>query len=438
MSDNRPNIIFYFSDQQRYDTVCQSVTPNLENLKSEGVEFTNAYTCQPVCGPARACLQTGVYASENGCYVNNISMNENAVTIAKLLGNDGYDTAYIGKWHLASDIGHNYQKKAVPDRLRGGYRYWMAADCLEFTSDGYGGYVYDSDNNKREFDYIRSDAINDFAMEYLEKRDKDKPFFMFVSQIEPHHQNSTDQYECPEGSAEKFKDFPIPQDLTALKGNYESRYADYLACCERLDYNVGRLIERLKQDNLWENTILIYTSDHGCHFKTRNMEYKRSAHDASIHVPMIICGGKFIGGKRCEEMISLIDIPTTLLSLAGISPPKEFKGNNLAQTLSGEKVRDHVYFEMSESQLGRGIRTKQYTYSVKKPFSMGLESPTSSHYVEDKLYDNTLDPNQLNNLIRSPKHSEIRRELRQILLNDIKEIEGKDVKIRRRILPCGK
>lgn len=436
----RKNIIFYFSDQQRYDTFNSDVMPFLSDLSKGGTIFDNAYTCQPVCGPARSCLQTGLYASENGCFKNDIALKIDAVTIAKLLTENGYDTAYIGKWHLASggEAGNN-RTKATPKVLRGGYRYWRAADCLEFTSNGYGGYIFDGDGNKITFDKNRADAINDFALEYLDKgRDKDKPFFMFVSQLEPHHQNSTDTYQCPKGYGEQFKDMPIPNDLKAFNGNYEKRYADYLGCIRSLDENLARLFDKLNELGLVENTVVIYTSDHGCHFKTRNLEYKRSCHDSSTHIPMTAIGGEFNGKGRYDGLVSLIDIPPTILNIAGIDVPESFRGKPLGTYLNGTNKRDNVYLEISESQLGRAIITNEFTYSVRKLCSLGLNSGRAKTYVEDKLYDNIHDPDQLENLINNSRFKEVRNKLRKMLLDEIEKVEGKRPSIRRKLFRSNK
>lgn len=432
---DKPNIIFYFSDQQRADTVNERVTPCLSRLAQEGTNFKNTYTCQPVCGPARACLQTGEYAYRNGCYKNDIAMRPDAVTLAKILSANGYDTAYIGKWHLASTgVQMNNKTKPTPEELRGGYRYWRAADCLEFTSRGYGGHIFDNDCNKIEFDGYRADAINDFALEYVsEAREKNKPFFMFISQLEPHHQNSTDNYECPTGSAEQFKDIPVPADLQGLNGNYKRCYHDYLACCKALDDNVARMIERLKTEGLWENTVFIYTSDHGCHFRTRNFEYKRSCHNASTHIPLIISGGAFSDSSVYDGLVSLIDLPPTILRAAGAIIPDNFDGVAIQDLITGKAKRDNVYVEISESQLGRALITDKYTYSVRKRRSLGLEAAGAKTYVDDKLYDNAADPIQRNNLVRDPKYREIKKELRKALLDEIEKHNGYRPKIKNKL-----
>ena len=128
--ESRPNILFLFSDQQRWDTlgcygrpIVDNLTPNLDRLAAEGTLFKHAFTCQPVCGPARACLQTGLYATQTGCYRNDIALKPDQPTLAGQLGASGYETAYVGKWHLASQGNEqDYQKRAVPLEHRGGYK----------------------------------------------------------------------------------------------------------------------------------------------------------------------------------------------------------------------------------------------------------------------------------------------------------------------------
>ena len=420
------NIIFYFSDQQRWDTVNEEVTPNLMKLADEGVLFENSFTCQPVCGPARSCLQSGMYATETGCYTNGIALPQDITPLAEYFNRAGYQTAYIGKWHLGSDkypgIGVHCEKTAIPKDRQGKYQYWRAADCLEFTSHGYDGYVFDGDGNKIDFTGYRADCINDFALEFLDKREKDKPFFLFVSQLEPHQQNDRNRFEGYKETIEKYKDYPLPDDLTFLKGDYKEMYPDYISAINRLDYNVGKLVAKLKQQGIYEDTIIIYTSDHGCHFKTRNMEYKRSCHESSIHTPLIIKGGGFEGGKRDNRLASLIDLPPTMLSMAGIKTPPNFKGYDLTkETDDPETRRKCVFMQISESQCGRAVRTDRFMYSVKDLNPTGYLHENSKVYFEDYLYDLTKDPIEKHNLVKDPKYAHVRRELKYLLLEEIRK-----------------
>ena len=417
----RPNIIFYFSDQQRWDTVNEEATPNLMQLAREGIQFENSYTCQPVCGPARACLQTGVYATQCGCYWNGVPLPQTIRPMAEYFNEAGYETAYVGKWHLASDrlpnVGFHCEKTAIPKDRQGGYKdWWRAADVLEFTSHGYDGYIFDAEGNQIDFKGYRADCINDFALEYLDQKQSDDPFFLFISQLEPHHQNDHHCYEGPKETVEKFRDYPIPPDLSFLEGDYEQMYPDYMAAINRLDENVGRLVAKLKEKGLYENTILIYTSDHGSHFKTRNLEYKRSCHDSATHTPLIIRGGPFQGGKKEDRLVSLIDLPPTMLDLAGIPIPKSYMGHSLVRELTGEEPeRDCVFIQISESQCGRAIRTKQYKYSVRALSPTGYTIHRSPVYFEDYLYDLTKDPIEKNNLIKDRSYAFVRQKMKKLL-----------------------
>ncbi len=440
------NIIFYFTDQQRWDTCgCfgqpLDITPNLDALAREGVKFDNAFSPQPVCGPCRALFQTGKYPTETGCFRNNIMLPAGVKTLGQYIEEAGYETAYIGKWHLASDgelekppaIDHTVT--AIPRELRGGYTgFWRAADVLEFTSHGYDGFVFDENDKRVDFKGYRADCINDMALEFLDGYTGEKPFFMTVSQIEPHHQNDRRHYEGPEGSKERFKDFVLPEDLKALGGNAAEEYPDYLGQCASLDENLGRLVAKLKERGLYENTVILFASDHGSHFLTRNRDehlngyddYKRSCHDACLHVPLVIAGGPYRGGRTVEELVSTASLPKTILALAGVDVGGAMIGENLLDVV--EKKADNrpneIFAQISESRVGRCIRTARYTYSVYAPGVNGGEAAASDRYADDFLYDMEQDPHQLNNVVTDPAYAQVKAELRERLLDWIWQAEG--------------
>ena len=445
----KPNVIFVFSDQQRWDTMgCYGqkldVTPNLDKMAAKGTLFENAFTCQPVCGPARSCIQTGKYATETGCYRNNIALPRDEKTIAHWFSDAGYNVGYVGKWHLAStggeadiDIGSRFDYKTdpVPLELRGGWKdYWMASDVLEFTSHGYDGHMFDGDMNKVEFEGYRVDCQTDFVLDFIRNQgDDDKPFFLFTSYLEPHHQNDRNTYEGPDGSQKRFKDFEVPGDLADTKGDWRENYSDYLGCCHSIDYNVGRILDELKKQGLDDNTIIIYTSDHGSHFKTRNGEYKRSCHESSIHIPMIAYGPGFEGGNEIEELVSLIDIPATLLKCAGLEVPDYMQGHPLQNLVKGE-TKDwpqEVFLQISEIQVGRAIRTNRWKYSVRAPEKDGWTESYSEEYVEDFLYDLENDPYEKNNLVADPEYAEIREKLSKRLKRRMAEANEEIPEIRK-------
>ncbi len=418
----KPNIIFYFSDQQRWDTLNEELMPNVWELGEEGILFENSFTCQPVCGPARACLQTGQYATENRCYWNGIPLQENTKTMADYFNENGYDTAYIGKWHLASDRapgrGVHCEKTAVPLEKQGGYKYWRGADVLEFTSHGYDGYVFDEQGNRIDFTGYRADCINDFAIEYVNNHNGEKPFFMFISQLEPHHQNDHGHFEGPKETVKNYRDYPIPEDLSFLNGDYEKEYPDYIAAINRLDENVGKLVDALKEKGIYDNTVIIYTSDHGCHFKTRNFEYKRSCHDSCVHTPLVFGGGAIHKGENTDALTSLIDLPPTMLQLAGIEIPESYSGKILPVNNLDADERDCVFIQISESHIGRAVRTKEWKYSA-KAIGSGWHKPRAIHYFDDYLYNLKNDPCEKNNLVNNENYAKILQQMRTLLTREM-------------------
>ncbi|MGI5898784.1 MAG: sulfatase-like hydrolase/transferase [Christensenellales bacterium] len=437
---SRPNIIFYFTDQQRWDTMgCYGqrleVTPNLDKMAKEGTRFDLAFTCQPVCGPARACLQTGIYATEVGVHTNGRAL-KSSDTLARRFNDAGYDTAYIGKWHLASDNatgGESYRTTAVPKERRGGYRHWMAADALEFTSHGYNGTMFDGDMQPHHFVGYRVDCLNAFAIDYIHQwsdNGREKPFFLFLSHLDPHHQNDRDRYEGPDGSKHKFADYDVPGDLEGTQGDWRENYPDYLGSCNSIDDNVGKLMDTLKAYGIDDNTVIIYTSDHGSHFKTRNEEYKRSCHDSCLRIPMLAWGPGFMGGNVVDELVSLIDVPATLLDCAGMDIPQHYRGGSMKKLVSGQEKDwpQSVFAQLSEAQTGRTVRTKDWKYAVKAPEHL-IQNPGSDVYEEAFLYDLKNDPHERNNLIAQAELEKVRAELRELLLAYVDEVEGESPQI---------
>jgi uncharacterized sulfatase len=240
--------------------------------------------------------------------------------------------------------------------------------------------------------------------------------FLFVSYIEPHHQNDHHHYEGPHGSKERFKDFVPPGDLVDAQGDWREEYPDYLGCINSLDQNLGRLRSALEELGMADNTVIIYTSDHGSHFCTRNGEYKRACHDGCIRIPMIACGPGFNGGHVVNQLVSLIDIPPTFMHAAGIAPPAHMRGRPLQPLVAGTAVDwpEEVFLQISESQCGRAVRTPRWKYAVRAPHKRGRD-PDSDVYVEDFLYDLHRDPHEQDNLVASPDHADTRAEMAQRL-----------------------
>ncbi|WP_100010044.1 sulfatase-like hydrolase/transferase [Lentibacillus sediminis] len=435
--DNRPNVVVFFTDQQRWDTTGVhdnplDLTPNFDRMAKNGTHVNNSFTCQPVCGPARSCLQTGLYATESGCYRNGIPLPSDTKTMGHHFAEAGYHTGYIGKWHLADE-------EPVPESQRGGYEYWLAANVLEFSSDAYNTVVYDNDNESVKLPGYRVDALTDAAIRYIDHH-QNEPFFLFLSHLEPHQQNHRDEYVAPDGYREQYISRWTPPDLASLGGSSQQHLPGYYGMVKRLDEALGRLIDTLTSLNLLDNTIILFTSDHGCHFKTRTAAYKRSCHESSIRVPTAIQGPGFDGGGRVNELVSLIDLPPTLLDAAGIEVPSEMQGRSLLPLLKGDKQGwpEEVFVQISETQVGRCIRTQRWKYSVKAVDKDPVNDSFSEEYHEEFLYDLQNDPYELTNLVGFKSHQEVSQTLRERLIQRIiKAGEPEPVIIPAQVKPSG-
>jgi arylsulfatase A-like enzyme len=417
----RPNVIVFFTDQQRWDSTGVhgnplDLTPHFDRMAHRGTHGYHAFTCQPVCGPARASVQTGLYATATGCFRNGIPLPRGMRTLAHYFGEAGYQTAYVGKWHLAS-------QNAVRPEERGGYDYWLAANVLEFCSEPYRTLMYDADGREVSLPGYRVDAQTDACIRYVDSH-KDKPFFLFTSYLEPHFQNHVDDYPPPDGTRERYEGRWIPSDLAALGGSTHAHLGGYWGMCKRLDEALGRLTDALKSLDLLDNTILCFTSDHGCHFKTRNSEYKRSCHESSIRIPLAFQGPGFDGGGQIRELVSLVDVPPTLLDACGIPVPAAMQGRSILPLTRGQRDGwpEEVLVQISESQVGRCVRTHRWKYSVVAPDKSGWNDPASDRYVEEFLYDLEHDPHELTNLIGLESHREGAAVMRARLLRRMVEV----------------
>ncbi|WP_236254795.1 sulfatase-like hydrolase/transferase [Mucisphaera calidilacus] len=440
MQTRRPhNVLIFFTDQQRHDVTgvhgCPlDLTPNLDRLARRGTDVHNTFSCQPLCGPARACLQTGTYATTNGTYRNGIGLNPDLPSLAECFNKAGYHTGYVGKWHLS---GEPRGEQVVPESARGGYQTWLGTEALEFSVHEYKTILYDNDNQPVTLPGYRSDAVADALIRMVNdhtQTNPDQPFFMMGSFIEPHHQNDTDSYPAPDGYAQRYLGRWCPPDLAALPtheqatfqpqavtgGSTQQHFAGYCGMVRRLDEALGRVADALKSLGILDNTIVLFTSDHGNHFKTRNAEYKRSGHEASIRVPAMLHGGPFTGAGRIDELVSLIDLPPTLLDACDIDIPQTMQGHSLMplvrrDTDPATQRPDSVYIQISESGTARAVRTRRWKYIVEAP----EHDPSAMHsdtYRETALYDLEYDPYELNNLLDYDSFTHVRDHMRSRLL----------------------
>lgn len=406
----RPNIVLFCCDQMRADFVgaygenSRTRTPNIDSMVRRGTAFQYAVTNQPLCSPARSCMITGRYATETGEWKIGVGMDWTLPTLASVLREHGYSANFIGKWHLmkhkhGSSAGLGY----VPPENRGGFLdLWEGSNELEWTTHPYEGTIWDAAGNEITYkNEYRVDFLTRRAVNFLRQPHR-KPFLLYLSHLEPHQQNDLNRMVAPNGYAERFKNPVVAADLKSLPGDWQEELPDYYGCIQKIDESVGTVLKTLEEQHLLENTIVAFISDHGCHFRTRNAEYKRSPHDSSLRIPFIFQGPGFDHSTVLPEIVSMIDLTPTLLSAAGVAVPESMKGRNLMPLATSTAARrewdNTAYIQISDSMLGRAIRTRDWCYCVVDRTKTGREQPASTHYEEYQIYNLADDSAQQINL----------------------------------------
>ena len=415
--NSRPNVLLFFTDQQRHDTIRALGnptirTPALDRLANEGTAFTSAYSASPVCVSARCSTMFGQYPSSTGCYANRFPMPEDRRTFMDSLTDAGYRTHGIGKCHFSPDSHalRGFQTREEQEELRGTRE---EDDYLQFLIENGFGHVRDPHGIRGEMYYIPQPAqmpaelhptqwIGDRSISFLEQQAKsDQPWFLYSSYIHPHPPFAPPNpwhklYRAP------LMPLPnVPQDSEALHtwvNRHQNRYkyrdqgidqnlmrnmrAHYYACISFIDYQVGRILQALEEMGQLDNTLILYTSDHGEHLGDYNCFGKRSMHDSCARVPMIArLPGRFEGGQRCEEVTSLVDIAPTALAAAGVDGPgHKLDGVDLAEISAGTSSRETV-FSQFESE-GQAIYT-----AVNRRWKYAYSAGDDREYLFDRVED---------------------------------------------------
>jgi arylsulfatase A-like enzyme len=408
----KPNIVFLFADQQRAQTWSgrdpQVKTPYLEQMAKEGVVFSNCISNYPLCSPYRASLISGQYARTNGV-VDNVNKKDSALlstdtkTIAHCLKEHGYATGYVGKWHLYAkdgNQGNNANPYLVPvGPYRYGFDYWRV--CYNYTKR-YDTRYLDEFGKVNILPKYAPASQMDLAFEFIEAN-KTKPFCVFVSWHPPHVPYS----EAPDSYQKIYENMTIeyrpnvPEKERNKKLDVETK--GYYSHVSALDNEVGRTIQKLKELRIDDNTIIVYTSDHGDMLGSRGLHGKNVPYEESILLPFFIRWPAGISGRRTlETLFSTVDIAPTLLGLSGIPVPETMEGVDMAGIITGAEKKEgpNSVFIMGEGWFG--VRTKQYTYVIKdgKP---------------DLLFDNKKDPYQMDNLLGKSDYKDIQDELQNKL-----------------------
>ncbi len=478
----RPNILYIMSDDHSYnavscyDSILAQVfsTPNMDRIASEGVRLDGYYSTNAICTPARATLMTGQYGQVNGVRTLSDEWDRcGELNLAALMQQAGYQTALFGKWHL----GVEPQGFDVFNYLTG------APHETDFHYGQQGLYrdPYFKSNTegiKQHKGYV-TDIITDMTIDYLEKKDKDKPFFMMCHHKAPHdfwdyperHENLFDGVDIPVpktlfedkshrsiasrdyGSSVSprnkirslYEDFCDPNYVTGPlicdenasfeekgKAAYLKYVKDYLRTVKGIDDSVGTILDHLEKIGELDNTIVMYTSDQGMFLGEHDYQDKRWSYEESLKAPMLIRYPAEIKAGRIEgALMANIDIAPTLLDYAGAAIPKEMQGESCRRMISGDYsgfVRDSVYFRYwmhrahkHDNPAHYGIRTKDYKLIFY--YGLPLDASGASNEVSPsgwELYDLKNDRFETKNIYEDESYSEVVKQLKQELL-DVKK-----------------
>lgn len=447
---SRPNLLFVFSDQQSWDMLgCygneQIITPNIDKVAQEGVRFNYCISNTPVCTPMRGMLMSGQHPLYNGSFANDIQMlTDNGMTFGESLKEAGYRTAYVGKWHLYGGP----RPRPIP---AGKHRYgfddlFLSNNCtLDFRPEH--AFYYDDDGKKVIFDEWEAYGQARQAAKYISGLEADDNFAMFVSLHPPH-----DQGASPNGR--RYKTEPdlmalYDRDKIRLRSSVEEKasirddYHGHMAMCTGVDKAFGMLIDTLKEKGVYDNTIIVYTSDHGDQLGSHGRPWAKSfPEDPSIRVPLIVrWPEKIKPGQVSDLPVGTFDFMPTILGMMDIDIPETCQGLDLSKDIL-EGLEDAVesvplfYFHPG----WRGVFTKRYTYAFDE---FDRNDYTTEWFGRREkvswnvLYDRQNDPHQLVNLFESEAHAAIRERLHKLTQAWMDKFNDHEIRAHKIYEACG-
>ncbi len=419
-----PNVLILLTDQWRAQATGYAgdpniSTPHLDSLAAHSVNFKNAVSGMPVCSPFRASLLTGQRPLTHGVFMNDVQLDTNAVTMAKIFAKEGYDTGYIGKWHLD---GHGRLQNVVPGQRRQGFEFWKGNECTHNYNESV--YYDNNDPDRKIWEGYDTFQQTDAAIAYIkEKETSENPFLMVVSYGTPHAPYHT----APEEYRSRFDpDKIILRENVPdhLQEQAKKDHAGYYAHIAALDDMIGKVIANLKETGQFDNTIILFTADHGDLLGSHGAYKKQQPYEESARVPMLYHIPeklKILAGER-NALMNSEDILPTLLSLCEVPIPNTVEGIDYRPYLEGKAQVGNETLLTCVQPFGqwnkvkhggreyRAIKTKRYTYA------RDLKGPWL-------LFDNINDPYQMNNLIGIEEFVRLQNDLEKQLANRLKETE---------------
>jgi len=401
-------------------------------LAKEGIRFDHAIANSPLCTPYRGMLMSGQHPLYNGCIRNDVPLLPNTTNrFAHVLTRAGYETAYVGKWHL---YGGGTRVTGIPKgpNRQGFDEVFLSNNCtLDFRPDAC--YYWDDNNKKHFFKDVYPDkpweleAQTRQAVEWFGQRDREKPFALFVSWHPPHNFGGDGCDDVPGRQINYNVDVLDPALLKPYEGQAihlrpgtpvqesmrecsEKQYRNYMAMVTACDSALGRLVEQLKKQGVYDNTLIVFTSDHGDMLGSHGAQKPKTVpQDYSLRIPLVMHGPGLLAGRTSELLIGPMDIMPTVLGLMGLPVPASVQGTNLSQAIrTGDDaaVASLPIFMYYAPATWRGVYTREWTYA------RSVGSATESYGVPiNVLYNHKKDPAQLHNLFGHPDHAEIQARL---------------------------
>jgi arylsulfatase A-like enzyme len=417
----KPNVIFILTDQWRASALGYAgnevvQTPQLDKFAKKAVNFTNAISVVPVCTPYRAALLTGRYPTTTGMFLNDLYLPSEELCMAEIFKRANYNTAYLGKWHLD---GHG-RKQMVAAERRQGFDFWKGSECDHDYNREH--YYFNDDPEIKYWEGYSTNAITKEANRYMEANARSgKPFLLFVSIATPHFPHNTAPKEfLGLYTPDKLK--LSPNVSNDLKEQSLKELQGYFAHCTATDKAIGEIIQKTKELGIYDNSIIVFTSDHGEMMGAHGYHpfHKQLPYAESAEIPFLISypGIGKNKGKVARAPITTPDILPSLLSLCAIDIPETIEGYDLSRIMKSPlKVKDRVALFMNVSPFDINFKTDEF-YAIKTSEYTYSKTPKGSAL----LFDNLKDPYQMNNLVHDPKHIKVLNKLDLLLMRELSRI----------------
>lgn len=432
MTAKSPNILWIFGDQMRGQAMSHRgdpnvQTPHLDRLAAEGISFSRAISGTPVCTPFRGALLTGRYPHQSGITTNRAALPENAPTVAKILAAHGYQTAWVGKWHLdGTGPRDSDSNPAIPSTRRGGFSSWWAYQNSNRPFD----VTVQADSPEgpvaRRLDGYESDVLTDLLLEWIQQHcvsQPDQPFFGVLSVQPPHAPYVAPAEDWARHHAAHLCWRPNVPPVERVRERAGRELAGYYAAIERLDWNVGRIRSALHAMGVDKNTYILFFSDHGDLHGSHGGFRKSTPYEEAINIPLVIGGPlrRHQNYRQSEQLVTAVDLAPTTLGLCGIAPQDTMSGHNFSPLVRGEAdpipVPEAAYLSLYEPS---GV-----SYGMDRPFR-GVVTRDGWKYVvlEQQpwlLFNLREDPYELANLAFDRAFLSQRRRMAQMLARLMRE-----------------